>query len=116
KLMEGNYYYASFEPDHNIISLLAPHFAKRLSDQKWVLHDLKRKTAAIFDTEGWFLSPIDALQELRLSDKENDFQNLWKLYFKNISIKSRTNLKLQRKYMPKRYWAHIVEMDQQFFT
>lgn len=35
-------FYAKFEPDHNITMLLAPHFARRLSDQDWIIHDTKR--------------------------------------------------------------------------
>lgn len=111
KLMDGDYYYASLEPDNNIISLLALHFSKRLSDQRWVIHDLKRKSAVVYDKAGWFLTSIDKPVYGSLSSNEKDFQNLWKLYFQNITIKSRKNPKLQKQHMPARYWAHLVEME-----
>ncbi|KNY28404.1 TIGR03915 family putative DNA repair protein [Pseudobacteroides cellulosolvens] len=111
KLMEGDYYYASLEPDYNIISLLALHFSKRLSDQRWVIHDLKRKLAVVYDKEGWFLTAIEQPLGSHLSAEKEDFQTLWKLYFKNISIKNRKNPRLQKQFMPVRYWAHLVEME-----
>ncbi|HEY9059803.1 MAG TPA: TIGR03915 family putative DNA repair protein [Pseudobacteroides sp.] len=111
KLMDGDYYYASLEPDNNIISLLALHFSKRLSDQRWVIHDLKRKSAVVYDKEGWFLTSIDKPVKGSLSSDEKGFQSLWKLYFKNIAIKSRKNPGLQKQHMPVRYWAHLVEME-----
>jgi probable DNA metabolism protein len=109
--MEGDYYYAALEPDYNIISLLALHFSKRLSDQRWVIHDLKRKSAVVYDKEGWFLTSIAKPLNSHLSTDEKDFQGLWKLYFKNIAIENRKNPRLQKQYMPVRYWAHLVEME-----
>jgi len=111
KLMEGDYYYASLEPDYNIISILALHFSKRLSDQRWVIHDVKRKLACVYDKEGWFVTTIDRPLNTHIVTCEEDFQNLWKLYFKNIAIQNRKNPKLQKQYMPVRYWAHLVEMQ-----
>ena len=35
--------YAPYSPDNDITDLLAPHFAERLKNQKFVIHDIKRK-------------------------------------------------------------------------
>lgn len=37
-------YYAPIKPDFNILTILAPHFARRLPSQKWVIHDKKKGT------------------------------------------------------------------------
>ena len=34
--------FAAIEPDHDIVSLLAPHFARRFGNQAWVIYDRKR--------------------------------------------------------------------------
>ena len=46
-----------------------------------------------------------------LSSEELLFQALWKNYFQTIAIKERENLKLQMKFVPKKYWKYITEME-----
>lgn len=107
-------YYARFEPDHDITMLLAPHFAERLSDQNWIIHDTKRDVAAMFNQKEWILAEHlpDALAAAVLSDCEGDIQDIWKEYFRSIAIAERTNPKLQRNMMPARYWKNLTEMGQ----
>lgn len=102
-------FYSQIEPDHNILQLLAPHFANRMADQNWIIHDIKRNSAAIYNMEGWILTELE-LRNLPIMSLEEDFyQSLWKQYFKSIAISTRINLKLQIQHMPKRYWSHLVE-------
>lgn len=114
KKVHGDVYYASLEPDHNIISSLAPHFKDRLSDQNWIIHDLKRGLAVIYNKKSWVLEHLysknsEPFNESNVREIDMDFENLWKLYFKSISIESRKNLKLQKQHMPSRYWYHLTE-------
>lgn len=114
KKIKGDIYYASIEPDHNVISLLAPHFKDRLSDQRWIIHDLKRGLAAVYDKRNWFIEHIyskatEPLNIIGIKEIDIDFENLWKLYFKHISIESKKNVKLQKQHMPARYWYHLTE-------
>ena len=110
KLIKGNIFYASMEPDHNIITLIAPHFAKRMSDQNWVIHDIKRKIAIVYNQTEWVVTELDPTQVL-LIDEEALYQKIWKTYFDKITIKERKNPKLQKGFMPVRYWKHLVEME-----
>lgn len=45
--IKGNAFYAPCEPEFNIVGLLASHFANRLSDQNWIIHDVKRDIGAL---------------------------------------------------------------------
>lgn len=114
KKIKGNIFYSSIEPDHNVLALLAPHFAERLMDQKWIIHDLKRSLAAVYDTKKWILQTLysktkDPFNTTMIKETDMDFENLWKLYFKHISIESKRNIKLQKQHMPARYWPHLTE-------
>jgi hypothetical protein len=40
---------------------------------------------------------------------EEMFQELWKGYFKAMTIKERINPRLQRQHMPKRFWKYLTE-------
>ncbi|MGF7185673.1 putative DNA metabolism protein [Desulfitispora alkaliphila] len=110
--LNNGIYYSSIEPDHFILPLIASHFANRFSDQRWVIHDLKRNQMLLFDTTSWVIAHEAPLVELNFSEEETVFQKLWREYFDHISIKERKNLKLQRNFMPERYWKHLIEKHQ----
>lgn len=109
--LQGGIYYAPIGPDHNIVSLLAPHFAQRLSDQAWMIHDVKRDLAAMYNKKDWTIAVIRQKKALPLHGDELMFQRLWKQYYQNIAISGRRNPKLQRQHMPSRYWLYLVEKN-----
>lgn len=106
---EGALYYAAFEPDYNILELIAPHFSRRLADQNWIIHDVKRKLAAFYNQKEWVIGELPAVEQLNWAENEVFYQELWQRYFERIAVEGRTNRKLQRQYMPVRYWRHLIE-------
>ena len=110
--------FAAIEPDHNILSLLAPHFARRFGNQTWVIYDTKRD-------KGIFYKKPE-MHEITLSDKqinsvtgeilqnakaedEDVFRSLWKAYYKAINIPERKNTRLMLRLLPRRYWKYLPE-------
>lgn len=108
KQLENNVYYAQYTPDHNITTLISGHFVRRFSDQNWIIHDLKRKYAAVFDRNSCIFIDLDD-EFQTYSDKSDNYEDLWKNYFTNICIKERVNPKLQKRNMPARYWRFLTE-------
>jgi len=107
--IKGNIYYAPIEPDYNIVGLLAPHFVRRFSDQYFVIHDVRRNSAVVYNRREWIISEFTANQVIVLDNDEQNIQNLWKQFFDSITIKDKINPKLQKQFMPKRYWKHLIE-------
>lgn len=105
----GKGLYAPLAPDHDIIELLASHFADRLKQEQFIIHDRKRNKAVIYNTKAWFITEFTYEEEVKVSEREKQFQDMWKGYFEHISIKERENLRLQRQFVPVRYRQHIVE-------
>jgi probable DNA metabolism protein len=102
--------YAPIEPTHNILELLGNHFKARLTNEKWIIHDITRKIGIVYDDNEWILQDIK-FDKLESHEKEELFyQNLWKVFHKSVSIKERTNEKLQMQHMPKKYWNNLIEM------
>ena len=101
--------YAPVSPDHDICDLLASYFEKRLPAYPFVIHDLGRKKAAVYDGTTLFLAPLDRA-DLLLSADETAWQALWRQYCKSVNIPSRERLKQMRGYMPVRYWKHLTEL------
>jgi probable DNA metabolism protein len=109
--LDNGLYYAPFEPTLNIIGLLTSHFSQRLADQSWVIHDTKRKIGAFYDQETVVLNTLLEIPTLVYSDREVDFQTLWREYVAHIAIEARTNPKCQQQHMPKKYWKFLTEKN-----
>ncbi len=118
---QGKFLYASLAPDHDILPLIADHFAERLAGERWVIHDQKRNGAIVYDGQTspekkpypqrrWYLIDLDTVPASFLPE-EDGYQELWKLYFTEISINSRRNPRLQAQFIPHRYRQHLVEFQ-----
>ncbi|NLW02527.1 MAG: DNA metabolism protein [Clostridiaceae bacterium] len=107
KKLKNGVFYACYEPDNNITQLITEHFASRLSDQAWIIHDRKRDVFALHNGEEVVFTT--GLSGIVHEDCEEEYEELWRRYFTTIAIESRKNLKLQRSFMPRRYWKHLTE-------
>jgi len=111
-------FFAAMEPKYNVLRLCTGHFQERFADQQWIIYDVKRRFGLHYNlkkvTEITFDDPDNLLASGKLLPSQMDmdeehFQMLWKHYFKSAAIKERTNLKLQRQFMPKRFWKYLIE-------
>ncbi len=100
--------YAPISPDNDICDLLVPHFRARLPEYPFVIHDVGRKKAAVYDGSHVFLAPLERAEVL-LSSDEKAWQALWKNYYDSVNIPSRERLRQMRGYMPVRYWKFMPE-------
>lgn len=110
-------FFAPVSPIYNALPLAIGHFADRFADQKWIIYDLKRNYGFYYDLHTVTEMTLDnndnfldgKLDEKLMAEDEKLFQELWKGYFKAMTIKERINLKLQRQHMPKRFWKLLTE-------
>ena len=110
KKLTNGLYYAKIEPDNNITMLIANHFRDRFSDQPWIIHDAKRNIFVLYDTNQVIIIKED-IKIHSNNDEDKIFEELWKNYFKAISIDDRRNPRLQKQYLPRRYWRNLTEMQ-----
>jgi probable DNA metabolism protein len=108
--VEAGFLYARIEPEADIISLIAPHFVQRVGDRPWMIHDLCRRQAALFDLKSWRLvREIELSIEPDSTHAEHEYAALWQRYFQCHAITERHNPKLQQKHVPLRYRKHLTE-------
>lgn len=105
---ESGALYAPFSPDNDIVDRLVPHFRARLPQYPFVLHDVKRKKAAVYDGKNVFIAPLGSANVL-ISANEEDWKKLWQKYYVAVNIPSRERKKQMRGYMPVRYWKFLPE-------
>ncbi len=106
--MESGGLYAPLSPDNDICDLLLPHFRARFPLQPFILHDVKRKKAAVYDGRQSYVLPLDKT-DILLSANEEEWQALWQKYYTAVNIPSRDCVKQMVAYMPRRYWTFMPE-------
>ncbi|MBN1521736.1 MAG: TIGR03915 family putative DNA repair protein [Candidatus Aureabacteria bacterium] len=105
-------YYARLYTDHFILPLIAPFFAGRLADRCWIIHDYKRSRAAFYNKRAIRIAQLERENVPLLSSEEIECQMLWKRYFQKIAVPGRYNPRLQRQFIPKKYWRDLVEVEE----
>ena len=110
--LEEKIFYSEYSPDSNITCLLMEHFVDRLGDQAFIIHDVKRKLCGIYNLKEWFITDEIPCIPKEQTEKEKLFSELWKKYFITIAIKERENPRLQKQFMPRRYWSYLTEIKQ----
>lgn len=113
QLTKDSIYFAHVEPDFNVLPLIATHFKNRYADQQWVIYDIKRSYGLYYDL--FKVTPMqmdfaeNAPKKAIFTEAEEDYSALWQNYFKSTTIRSRINLKLHTRHVPKRYWKYLNE-------
>lgn len=113
RLMKGRLW-GPMEPDHDVMPLLVPFFRRRLGSEPWLIHDVRRSYGIGWEPgthEFRLWTAREILAELAdgLHPSETTYQNLWRAFYKSISIPARCSPAVQRRHMPRRYWHYLVE-------
>ncbi len=113
KMINHKFLYAEISPNNNVLEILSKHFAKRLTNELWIIKDTKRNILSIYDKKNYKIYSANEIKIFELENINNDtyYENLWKTFFQTISIKERKNTKRQIGFMPKKYWQNMIEME-----
>jgi len=101
----GDHYVAWHRPDHFIVRLTAPFFARRFGSMRWTI--LTPDESATWDGQLRFGPGVPARQ----APQADDLEMLWKTYYANIFNPARVKLNAMRKEMPVRHWQTLPETE-----
>ncbi|MGN0819755.1 MAG: TIGR03915 family putative DNA repair protein [Christensenellaceae bacterium] len=104
----SGFWYAHFEPDNDVVDIVAKHFYKRFSEP-FLIHDVKRNKVALRQGKNMTTAVLDAPLTVYLDENDEYFESLYKAYYDSVNIKERKNVRLMRRYMPRRYYKHLPE-------
>ncbi len=111
KKIQTDLYYSCIEPDHNILPIISSHFIERFSDQNFIIHDIKREVALIYNKSTSTMVDFSKDESRKLlSYSSDEFEFLWKTFYNSVNIKERENSKLQKMHMPTRHWHNLTEI------
>jgi DNA polymerase len=99
-----SHFVAWFEPEHHIVELAAPFFAKRFADMPWSI--LTPDLSAHWDGHAVSFTPGVAKAEAPTEDR---LEETWRRYYASIFNPARLKVKAMEKEMPKRYWRNLPE-------
>ena len=117
QLTKDNLYYATVQPDYNVLPLICDHFEKRYADQQWLIYDVQRRYGIYYDLKTTEVVEINFHDQTShgknvqaiIAEEEMLYQVLWQQYFESVNIAARKNLKLHIQHMPRRYWRFLTE-------
>jgi probable DNA metabolism protein len=109
-------YFATIDPDFNVLPLITPHFTDRYADQVWIIYDTRRRYGMHYDGRTVqevrfdFLPATPGVRTTGVESPHEDlYQRLWGVYYKSVNIPARRNLRLHRQHVPVRYWKYLTE-------
>ena len=108
----GGVLVAIIDPKTFILPLLQQHFCDRYSTERFFIFDETNKVGLLSEYSVWKLVEIESFELPQTTTEEKALQELWKTFVHTIAIKERINPHLQINMMPKRYWKHLVELQQ----
>ncbi len=104
----GEEYVAWYEPAHRILTLAAPFFAERFSVMRWAI--LTPEASVLWDPTDKNLT-FGPGTPRENAPQDDDYEALWRTYYRSIFNPARINLNAMRSEMPTRYWKNLPEID-----
>ena len=103
---DGEHFIAWHRPDHPILPLAAPFFARRFASMRWSI--VTPDASAHWDRQTLSFGP-GAPQHT--APKPDELEDLFRTYYRNIFNPARLNLRAMRAEMPRKHWASLPEAD-----
>ena len=99
-----SHFVAWFEPEHHIVELAAPFFARRFADMAWSI--LTPDLCAHWDGHGVSFTPGVSKSDAPSADR---LEETWRRYYASIFNPARLKVKAMQAEMPKKYWRNLPE-------
>jgi DNA polymerase len=101
---QKSHYVAWFEPEHHIVELAAPFFARRFADMPWSI--LTPDACAHWDGHAVSITPGVSKADAPTEDR---LEETWRRYYASIFNPARLKVKAMQTEMPKKYWRNLPE-------
>jgi uracil-DNA glycosylase len=101
---QNSHFVAWFEPEHHIVELAAPFFARRFADMPWSI--LTPDVCAHWDGHAISITSGIAWSEAPTPDR---LEETWRRYYASIFNPARLKVQAMSKEMPRKYWRNLPE-------
>lgn len=108
-------YVCHLEPESDVIYEVSLHFADRMPSENWLIIDDNRKKSVVHTTDGQmyirYFTDYDMSVLAKTEDVNDEYTDMWKIFFETIAIKQRYNPECQRNLMPVWMRKHVTEFQ-----
>ena len=101
---EADAFVSWFEPEHRILDLVAPFFARRFAGMRWAILTPCRSVS--WDGASLLFGPGGRAADV---PREDASEGMWRAYYANIFNPARLNPRMMRQEMPQKYWKNLPE-------
>lgn len=113
--LDNGVLYSRIGPKNDVMVFIMPHFADRLPIENFMIYDENRNLFGIHPRgKPWYLlrgEEADTPAQLRYSEAEMQYQELFRQFCHTIAIEERRNRKLQQGMLPLRFREYMVEFQ-----
>ena len=119
--LESGVFHAAYEPNANVVPLVAGHFAKRMAEERFAIVDASHDVAVLYAKGKVLRVELPHQEAVRLSvprglsDDEPYVRALWKRFYDALALPGRgpeqRGYDLRRQFMPKRLWQGLIELS-----
>ncbi|WP_251392437.1 TIGR03915 family putative DNA repair protein [Mediterraneibacter agrestimuris] len=111
--LENGVLFSDINPKNKVLTCLGDHFTDRFPLENWLIYDKMHRECIVHRARyTWVLFQdfeLNIEMTENISPKEREFEQLWKKFFKSISIKERENPTCQRNHLPLRFRPEMTE-------
>ena len=111
--MENGVLFSEIQAENYVLPLIGDHFADRFPNENFMIYDNGHGDCLVHGKGyPWFIyrnMQPDKESRQGMSDREEEFQQLWKGFCTSVSIKPRENARLQRQLWPLKYRKWMTE-------
>lgn len=105
---------AVIHPKNYILPLLRGHFCARFPEENFLIYDAVHQAVLLYQNhKAQLMELAESLTLPPPDEKEQQFQELWRQFYKTLEIKARRNEKGRMTHCPKRFWADMTEMKEE---
>ncbi len=99
-------------PKHQVLHRLGAHFSRRFPGERIVIYDDTHGLLLWCENGRWNVARGRAVFPPP-GAQEEQWRALWKKFYRAVSIEGRYNPRCRATHMPKRYWNHMTEMEEE---
>lgn len=111
--LQSGILFSEIAPENRVLTCLGDHFSDRFPLESWAIYDKNHKEVLLHRPGQHWILAVDAEPDeteiRKISDREPEFETLWRGFFQAIAIKERENPRCQRTNLPLRYREYMTE-------
>jgi probable DNA metabolism protein len=109
--LKGGVLYSRITPKCDVVPLVTHHFEERFPEEDWIIYDSIRKKAAVHkhNMDIVMVEGRDIDKLTKDLQRDDEYRQLWKIFFDTIGIDARQNSKCQQTNLPQWYRNNMTE-------